>query len=294
MAELAHGETGTAGNRPEYRCITLAPLTGALGAEVGNVDLASVDDETVGELRRALDEHLVLFFRDQSLTPSGHVALGRRFGKLNIHPFVEGLPDHPEIIEIVKEPDEGFNWGGGWHSDVSFLDEPSMGSILFGRQVPPHGGDTLFANMQLAYDTLSDGLKRLLAGLRAVHRSGDAARYADGYDGMKRRGEGEITVEHPVVRSHPDTGRKSLFVNRLFTHCFAGMSAEESRPLLGYLFDHAERPAFTCRFRWRENSVAFWDNRFVIHNAVADYHPERVPGVRRVMHRVTVNGERPA
>ena len=279
----------------EFQSFTVEPLTGALGAEIGGIDLANLDDGVIAELRAALLAHLVLFFRDQDLTPEQHLALAGRFGPVIEHPFVEGLPDYPGIIEIVKTVGEEHNWGGGWHADMTFTAEPPLGALVYAHEVPPWGGDTLFANMVLAYDSLSDGMKQMLGGLRAVHRSYEAKGYGDNYEDMRGRdGVSEETCEHPVVRSHPETGRKLLFVNRIFTWRFAGMTREESLPLLEYLYGHAERDAFTCRFRWRANSIAFWDNRAVMHNVLSDYHPDRMgKSFRRRLHRVTIAGDTP-
>jgi taurine dioxygenase len=281
-----------------YETITVSPIAGALGAEIGGVDLAApLPDAAIGEIRAALLEHLVVFFHDQHLTPQQHLALGRRFGELQVHDFVEAMAGHPEILEVRKEPEETRNFGGGWHTDVSYLERPSLGSLLYALEVPDWGGDTLFANQYLAYETLSDGMKRLLDGLVAIHSArrpygtGAARRQDYGPSSMRfnftERAHDEI--EHPVVRTHGETGRKALYVNRTFTLRFKDMTEVESAPLLDYLCDHAVRPEFTCRFRWRAGSLAFWDNRAVQHNAVNDYH-----GQRRVMHRVTVEGERPA
>ena len=279
----------------DFKSFTIEPLTGALGAEIGGLDLAHADDEAIAEVRAALNEHLVLFFRDQHLTPEQHLALAGRFGPVIEHPFVKSLPGYPGIIEIVKTVGEEHNWGGGWHSDLAFTEKPPLGAVVYAREVPPWGGDTLFANMALAYETLSDGMKEMLGGLDAVNRSYEAAGYSDHFEGMHGRdGVSEEFCEHPVVRTHPETGRKLLFVNRIFTWRFAGMTREESLPLLEYLHGHSERDAFTCRFRWRENSIAFWDNRAVMHNALSDYHPGRMgTSFRRRLHRVTIAGDKP-
>ena len=279
----------------QYETIKVRRVAGALGAEVEGLDLAKpVDDQTLAEIERALLEHLVVFLRDQRLTPEQHIAFGRRFGELNIHDFVAGMEQYPEILEVRKEPGDQVNFGGGWHSDVTYLEEPALGSILYALETPEYGGDTMFANQYLAYDALSEGMKRLLEGLRAVHTAGHVygpkAEYFREGGSMRVNysadAEGETT--HPVVRTHPQTGRKALYVNRAFTVRFDGMTAEESAPLLTYLFQHAVRPEFTCRFRWANGSIAFWDNRCVQHYALNDYH-----GQRRLMHRVTVNGDRP-
>jgi taurine dioxygenase len=277
--------------------ISVERIAGALGAVVSGIDLAEpLEDETIGDIRKALLEHQVIFFHDQRLTPEQHLAFGARFGELQVHEFVEGSALDPRIIEVRKEPEDTRNFGGGWHTDVSYLERPALGSVLYAREVPSHGGDTMFASQYLAYETLSDGMKAMLEEMTALHSARrpyglDAAqRHANGASSMKyllsEAAHGE--VEHPVIRTHAETGRKSLYVNATFTVRFKDMTEEESAPLLNYLWQHAVRPEFTCRFRWRQNSVAFWDNRCVLHNAINDYH-----GERRLMHRVTIEGERP-
>jgi taurine dioxygenase len=280
-----------------YKTISVSRIAGALGAEVSGVDLSQpLDDEAIGEVRQALLEHQVIFFHDQHLTPQQHLAFGHRFGELQIHEFVEGAAEDPRIIEVRKEAGETRNFGGGWHTDVSYLERPALGSVLYAHEVPAYGGDTMFASQYLAYEALSDGMKAMLDGMTAIHSARrpygvNAARKMEpGPSSMKfhftEEAHGE--VEHPVVRTHVETGRKSLYVNATFTLRFKDMTEEESAPLLNYLCQHAVRPEFTCRFRWRKNSIAFWDNRCVQHNAINDY-----PGERRVMHRVTIEGERP-
>jgi taurine dioxygenase len=281
-----------------YRTIEVHPISGALGAEISGVDLArsNLDDEVIGEIRHALTDNCVIFFRDQHLTSEQHLAFGRRFGELQVHEFVAPMEDHQEILEVRKEADETRNFGGGWHTDVSYLERPSLGSVLYALEVPPVGGDTMFANQYLAYETLSDGMKSLLGEMTAIHSArrpyglNAMSRYAAGERSMKylysENAHGE--VEHPVIRTHVETGRKCLYVNGTFTIRFNDMTEEESAPILNYLYQHAARPEFTCRFRWEKGSIAFWDNRCVQHNAVNDYH-----GQRRVMHRVTIEGERP-
>jgi taurine dioxygenase len=277
--------------------IKINRIAGALGAEVSGVDLSqSLPETVIAEIRRALLDNLVIFFHDQHLTPEQHLSFGHRFGEFQIHDFVEGMAEHPQIIEVRKEPEEKRNFGGGWHTDVSYLERPALGSVLYAREVPETGGDTLFANQYLAYEALSDGMKRMLEGMIAIHSARrpygvNAARAFDpGPSSMSFHFSetAHAEVEHPVVRTHGETGRKTLYVNGTFTTRFKGMTEEESAPLLHYLFQHAVRPEFTCRFRWRRNSIAFWDNRCVQHNAINDYH-----GARRVMHRVTIEGERP-
>ena len=273
---------------------TIEPVSGALGAEVRGVDLsAPLDDGTQAEIRRAFLHHHVLFFRDQDLSPEAQMRFGRCFGELDTHPFVEGMDDHPEVIEVVTEPDDRFNFGGGWHTDVTFLEEPDLGSILYAVDVPASGGDTLFASQHAAYDALSETMKGVLDGLVAKHSAGP--QYAEGgYSTLsksmktKSRDRASHVVRHPLVRTHPETGEKALYVNRAFTIGIDGMHADESAALLGFLFDHAVREPFTCRFRWSPGSVAMWDNRSVQHYALHDYR-----GHRRHMRRVTIKGDRP-
>ncbi|MEM7428460.1 MAG: TauD/TfdA family dioxygenase [Pseudomonadota bacterium] len=284
--------------------LDIRPLTTALGAEVFGVDLSEpLSNSAFDAVHQALLDHLVIFFRDQEISPERQVAFGRSFGALDIHPFAPALDGHPEVMAIVKEPEDksGIRFGGIWHSDTTFYEEPVMGSILYAREVPSEGGDTLFANMYLAYETLSDGMKELLGGLQAVHsparsygkggRLSEAGKAHRNISMKTRTDTGDdiyAEVIHPVIRTHPETGRKGLYVNPNFTVRFEGWTKEESAPLLDYLCAHAVQPEFTCRFRWRKGSIAFWDNRCTQHLALFDYQ-----GQRREMHRVTVSGERP-
>ena len=271
---------------------TVAPVAGALGAEISGLDLsAPLSDETILAVRRAWLDHLVIFFRDQNLSPAQFLALGRRFGEAIEYPFVKGLPEYPEIIPVLKLEHERVNFGGVWHSDTAYLDVPPMASMLVAREIPPYGGDTLFANMYLAYETLSDGLKAMLEGLLAVNSSAKADASRTREDRMKdsaREVKKDYVAAHPVVRRHPETGRRALYVNIAHTVRFDGMTEEESAPLLDYLFRHQTRPEFTCRFRWRAGSIAFWDNRCAQHNAINDY-----AGHRRLLHRLTLAGDIP-
>jgi taurine dioxygenase len=275
--------------------IHVQPIAGALGAEVSGVDLSKpLSDAQFSEIHQAFLTHQVIFFRDQSaLTPDKQKAFAQRFGTLNVHPYVSGMPGHPELLEIIKEPHDKLNFGGGWHSDMSFQETPALGSVLYALEVPPYGGDTLFASQAAAYEALSDGMKALLDGLNAVHsaRREYSARGASAQDRQSmsaKTAEDAPEFEHPVVRTHPDTGRKGLYVNPAFTLRFSGMTRQESRPLLSFLFEHSRDERFTCRFRWTEHAVAFWDNRCCWHYALNDY-----PGYRRHMRRATINGDRP-
>jgi taurine dioxygenase len=274
--------------------IAVHPIAGALGAEIAGIDLARpLDDAAVAAIRRAWLDHQVVFFRDQDLTPPQFLAFARRFGEPNEYPFVKGLSEAPEVIPVLKQAHETVNFGGIWHSDTTYLERPPMASLLIAREVPPAGGDTEYASMYRAYETLSEGMRRLLDPLVAVHTSSLADTSRTREDRMKDSARddarAEYVAEHPVVRVHPETGRKALYVDVAHTERFGGMTREESLPLLRYLYAHEVRPEFTCRFRWRPGSIAFWDNRCVQHNAVNDY-----AGHRRLMHRITLVGDRPA
>ncbi|HXZ50370.1 MAG TPA: TauD/TfdA family dioxygenase [Burkholderiales bacterium] len=273
--------------------IQVKRIAGALGAEVSGLDLARpLSDQQAAALRAAWLEHLVLFFRDQPLMPAQYMAFARRIGQPVEYPFVKGIEGYPEIIEVKKLEHETVNFGGIWHSDTAYLEEPPMASMLLARELPPYGGDTLFANMYLAYEALSEGMRNMLDPLTAINSSAraDVTRTredrlkSDGRSGAKK----EYAAEHPVVRTHPETGRKALYVNVAHTARFGGMTEEESAPLLEYLYRHQTRPEFTCRFSWRVGSLALWDNRCTQHNPVNDYH-----GYRRLMHRITLAGDKP-
>lgn len=273
--------------------IEVRPIAGALGAEIHGLDLGKdLDDHDIAAVRRAWLDHNVVFFRDQPLPPARFLGFAKRFGKLVEYPFIKGIEGYPEIIPVIKLEHEKTNFGGVWHSDTSYLEEPPMGTMLVAREVPPRGGDTMFANTYLAYETLSDGMKRLLDGLIAVNTSAkaDVSRTReDRVRDMKRDdAKKEYVGEHPVVRTHPETGRKALFVNVAHTLRFKDMTEAESAPILNYLYRHQTRPEFTCQFNWRVGSIAFWDNRCALHNPINDYH-----GYRRVMHRLTLAGDRP-
>jgi taurine dioxygenase len=271
--------------------LTIRRVAGALGAELSGVDLSQhLPDETIAAIRQALVEHQVIFFRDQDLTPARQVAFGARFGPLNIHPYVTGMAGQPEVMEIIKESTDKINFGGGWHSDMSFLETSAIGSILYALELPEYGGDTLFASQAAAYDALSEGLKRTLEGLSAVHSA--AREYSSSGHSAQKRGGMQVAEAdgyvgeyvHPMVLTHPETGRKALYVNPAFTIRIEGWKSTESKALLEYLYQHCRYEGFTCRFAWAKGSVAFWDNRSVWHFALNDY-----PGQRRHMRRVTVD-----
>ena len=273
--------------------LEVRPLSGAIGAELFGVDLAgSLDDDTIREIRAALLEHVVIFFRDQELSPRQLLALAERFGEPAEYPLIKGLPECPLVLPMIKEPHERTNFGGIWHSDTAYLERPALGTLLYALETPPAGGDTLFANMYLAYETLSDGMRRLLEGLRGVNVAGKPVTLKTREEMHSKRGTAAdpeaISAVHPVVRTHPETGRRALYVNFAHTLRFEDMTEEESEPLLSYLFAHQIKPELTCRFRWRPGSLAFWDNRASQHYPLNDYH-----GHRRVMHRVTLIGDRP-
>jgi taurine dioxygenase len=268
-------------------------VAGALGAEVLDIDLAKdLNDVTAKEIRKALLDHLVIFFRDQTLTSPQYLAFAKRFGQVMEYPFVRGLDDYPEITPIIKLEHETVNFGGVWHSDTTYLDEPPMGTMLIVQEIPPYGGDTLFANMQLAYERLSPGMKRMLDGLHAFSSSAkaDVSRTREDRirDHAREGAKKEFLARHPVVRTHPESGRKSLFVNIAHTLRFDEMTEAESAPLLHYIYQHQITPEHLCRFRWQKGSIAFWDNRSTLHYPVNDYH-----GFKRVMHRITLAGDRP-
>ncbi|MEC8199210.1 MAG: TauD/TfdA family dioxygenase, partial [Pseudomonadota bacterium] len=265
------------------------PLSGAMGAEIRGANLRDIDDETFADIHKILLDHGMIFFRDQDITSTQQLIFAKRWGEPHFHPYMPGLPDHPEIIEIVKNPEDTHTFGGQWHTDQMFTPTPAMGTMLYAKEVPVAGGDTLFGNLYLAYDALSDGMKAAIANLRTFNL----------YDKKKGRSsvmkgklkEPEKPAEpaiHPLVRPHGETDKPALYIcyDRITRH-IVDWTPEESRPLLDYLRAHATRPEFTCRLRWEPGTLAFWDNRCVQHMALNDYH-----GSRRVMHRITIRGER--
>jgi taurine dioxygenase len=276
-----------------YRHIEVKPISGALGAEIAGVDMSKeLDGEVVDEIRHAWLEHLVIFLRDQKVTPQQQLAFAKRFGAPIEYPQLKGLSESPMITPVVKLEHERNNFGGIWHSDTTYLETPPMGSMLLAREIPPYGGDTMFANQYLAYESLSDGLKKTLDGLIGVSSSAKADVSKTREDALKQAGTGAtpktLEAEHPLVRTHPETGRKALYTSVAHTAHIKGWTEKESLPLLQFLWDHQTRPEFTCRFQWKPGSLAFWDNRCAMHNPINDYH-----GFRRVMHRITLAGDRP-
>ncbi len=272
--------------------IKASPIAGALGAQISGVDLTQpLQAADVAEMRRALLDHLVIFFHDQPMSSNNFMAFAEAFGTPVHYPLVKGIDGFPFIIEIVKREDETSNFGGIWHADTTYLEEPPMGSILHAQQVPPYGGDTLFANQYLAYESLSAGMRKFLDSQIAVSTSAKADVSKTREDMVRNAGDTQThdyMAEHPAVRTHPETGRRALYVNVAHTSHFKGMTAAESAPILSYLFQHQVKPEFTCRFRWQRDSLAFWDNRAAQHNPINDYH-----GHRRVMRRITLAGDRP-
>jgi taurine dioxygenase len=282
-----------------YKRMKVQRIAGACGAEVSGIDLGQpLDAATVAEIRAAILEHQVLTFPGQSMDDGSLERFTSYFGGFGVEPFVEGEETHPHVIAVIKEADEQRtpNFGGNWHTDWSFQERPPSFTFLHAHELPPHGGDTLFANQYLAWESLSDGLRRMLEGMRAVHSArrpyGPQGIYAD----RRRARSMKITaseaalaeVTHPVARVHAESGRTALYVNRVYTIRFDGMTERESAPLLDYLYAQAVRPEFTCRIRWQANALTMWDNRAVQHLAVNDYD-----GFRRELHRTTTAGERP-
>ena len=274
-----------------YRHIAVDPIAGALGAEIRGVDIGqALTPAVVAEIRQAWLDHLVIFIPRQKLTPQAQLDFARRFGEPMEYPQLKGLPEYPMITPVIKLEHERVNFGGVWHSDTTYLERPPMASMLYALETPPHGGDTIFANQYLAYESLSDRLKLTLGGLTGINSSTKAEVTRSREDRLREAGvqHKALTGEHPVVRTHPETGRKALYVNAGHTTQFKGFTAEESAPLLDFLFRHQVKAEFTCRYRWQPGVLAFWDNRCAQHYPVNDYH-----GYRRVMHRVTLAGDTP-
>ena len=275
----------------KYSHIDVHPVSGALGAEITGVDISlPLDAEVVSEIRNALLNHLVIFFKNQVITPQQQLNFAEQFGVPMDYPQLKGLPECPLVTEVIKLEHETLNFGGVWHSDTTYLQQPPMASMLYAIEIPPYGGDTLFSNQYMAYETLSDGLKKTLSELVAVNTSSKPEVSMTREDRMREAGMelNILSASHPAVRTHPETGSKALYVNKAHTTHFKDWTELESRSLLEFLFHHQVRTEFTCRFSWEKYSLAFWDNRCVQHNPVNDYQ-----GFRRIMHRVTIAGDKP-
>mmetsp|Transcript_19802 Transcript_19802/g.27507 ORF Transcript_19802/g.27507 Transcript_19802/m.27507 type:complete len:355 (+) Transcript_19802:213-1277(+) len=282
-----------------FKRLQATPITACLGAEIEGIDLAArMSDDVVEEIWSAFLLFGVVFFRDQKLSPAQQVALAKRFGELDRHPIVKGLPEHPDVLEIVREAGAPTNFGESWHSDNSYMRQPSLGSILHAVEVPPVGNDTMFSCAYGMYDMLSPALQKVLSSLKAVHTAGLAfnpntvsgGSFDNPEAAMKYQQAQELETEslHPMVREHPETGRLALFVNSMFTTRIEGMTVTESKPILEYLFAQVGMPNLTCRFRWRSGDVAMWDNRCLQHVAIGDNTSHR-----RIMRRVTLKGDVP-
>ncbi|NKB55538.1 MAG: taurine dioxygenase [Alphaproteobacteria bacterium] len=286
------------GSTTAYKHITVKPIAGTMGAEIGGVDLAQLDDAVFGELYDAWLRHQVVVLRDQDITPDQQLAFALRFGEIHFHPYMQGMDDHPEILEIVKEPGDNYTFGASWHTDQMFNPQPAKATMLHAKEAPRAGGDTIFANMHDAYDALSDGMKEMLADVKTwcvgdrFKASGGSARQ-ERYAGntkmaSKVRDPGNLQTEsaHPLFRTHPETGRKALYIGG-HAQTLHGFEPAEVEALMGFLRSHSVRPEFTCRVRWELGTLTIWDNRSVQHYAVPDYNE------RRRMHRITIAGDTP-
>jgi len=270
-------------------------LSGALGAEISGISLNNINQEMFNTVNELLLEHKVIFFRNQNITPEEHIELAKLFGPVEEHAYVKGLEGYPQITRLIKDAEEKNQWGEGWHSDVSYNVTPTKAVILKSIKIPPVGGDTVFANMELAWDTLDDNIKKIVINKKAEHFSLGAGFFIDNYKHFESNGNNsvEYSNSHPIVRTHPETGKKILFVNWTYTKKIVGLEENESNEILNKIFEHQSRLDLTCRFSWTENAVAIWDNRSVIHYAIADFYPERGMGYERVMDRIAVMGDRP-
>ena len=276
----------------DYKEIGVTPQSTALGAVISGIDLSKEPSKrAMAELEDAFGRYSVIFFRDQNLTPQQHIAMAERWGAINVNRFFKPLDGYPQIAQVIKEANQKENIGGTWHTDHSYDLIPAMGSMLYAREVPTVGGDTLFSSMYLAYEALSGDMKKMLADLKAWHSSRHAFGYSvtdsEHFEDGRLANPGQATQDalHPVVITHPLTGRKALYVNADFTVRFDGWTVEESQPILDLLYAHGARQEFTCRFHWEPGSIAFWDNRATWHYAMNDYQ-----GHRRIMHRITLEG----
>jgi len=269
-------------------------LSGALGAEINGIDLKDTTLKNFKVINNLLLEHKVIFFRNQKISPEEQLALASLFGPIEQHAYVKGLSQYPEIVRIIKKPNEKNQWGENWHSDVSYNVKPTKAVILKSIKIPPVGGDTMFANMELAWETLDEKIKDKIKDKKALHSSLGAEFFVNAYEGMEGNGNhDEYSNVHPIVRTHPETGKKILFVNWTYTKNIVGMDKIESDEILNEIFKHQARLDFTCRFQWTENAVAIWDNRSVQHYAIADFFPGRGLGHERVMDRIAIQGDKP-
>ena len=268
--------------------------SGALGAEVEGIDLKNSSKENFSKINELLLEHKVIFFRDQNISPEQQINLAKFFGPLERHVYVKGREKFPEIIRIIKGRNEKHQWGETWHTDVSYNKNPTKVIILKSIKIPPVGGDTMFSNMELAYETLDSELKEKIKDKKAIHSSLGAAAFVEAYKGMEGNGNiDEYSNSHPIVRTHPETGKKILYVNSMYTKRIEGLDENESDEILKKLYAHQERLDLTCRFKWTENAVAIWDNRSTQHQGLSDFFPGRGLGHERVMDRVAIEGDQP-
>lgn len=281
----------------EHQLISVKPYAGSMGAEIFDVDLRDPGDEAIAEIRQAILDHLVVFIPGQSLEIEDLEAFTQKLGPFGDDPYLFNVEDHPNVVRLLKEADEASPviFAQAWHTDWSFADAPPSFTCLYGKDIPEFGGDTLYANMYLAYETLSDVMKNMLDGLQAIHSAArgygpDAEILNTVLENMTIKTSETALAKrtHPLVRTHPETGRKSLFINPSYVVGIEGMHPDESNALLSYLYEHATHPAFTCRFRWSAGTLAIWDNRCTMHQPIADYH-----GLRREMYRTTVAGTPP-
>ena len=269
-------------------------LSGALGAEITGINLKNTSKENWQEINSLMLEHKVVFFRNQDITSDEHIELAKHFGPLEKHIYVKARENYPEILRIIKASDEKHQWGEGWHTDVSYNPKPTKVIILRSHKIPPVGGDTMFSNMEIAYETLDDKIKDKIKDKKAIHSSLGAAAFTENYKKMEGNGNlKEYSNIHPIVRVHPETGNKILFVNSMYTKKILDMDEKESNETLKKIFKHQERLDFTCRIKWTENAVAIWDNRSLLHQGLSDFFPGRGLGYERVMDRIAIEGDHP-
>ena len=270
-----------------FRFLDVRPIAGSLGAEIFGVDLSAMGDDVFDEIYGAFVAHQAIIFRDQNMTSDQYLEFGKRWGKLALYPYVKGLPSHPQILELLRTEKDSYAFGNVWHSDGSNYAIPPKATMLYALELPPAGGDTMFTNMYDAYETLSPGMKEMLAPLKSLNAGEKKLSFSSKIGSMAQKDPGDVQVSavHPVIRIHPDSGQKALYLGHRVEN-FDGMTKEESASLIAYLRNHAIRPEFTCRFSWQIGSLAIWDNRCTQHYAVDDY-----VGHRRRMHRITIEGE---